>query len=160
MKNPFSPVFTFHHSYHSTVHFFCMKHPRPSIYTFVTHRSLHTTAVWYVHTMCLQCFDPRPSIVCHGFYYSELSKKGLNWHLSFLCISEEECFILNELQESTHTLASLKTSYKQLQSMTKSDLEKRLDENIPYLEQVIRGDIPNERHEVSSQFIVHLFRIS
>lgn len=67
---------------------------------------------------------------------------------------------MNELQESTHTLDSLKTSYKQLQSMTQSDLEQRLDENIPYLEKVIRGDIPNERHEVSSQFIAECSRCS
>lgn len=48
---------------------------------------------------------------------------------------------------------SLKASYKRLQSMTESDLEQRLNENLYYLEQVIRGRVPNERHEVGFQGI-------
>lgn len=52
-----------------------------------------------------------------------------------------------------HDMNSLKASYKRLQSMTESDLEQRLNENLSYLEKIIKRRVPNERHEVGFQGI-------
>ncbi|XP_063889072.1 uncharacterized protein LOC135115895 isoform X1 [Scylla paramamosain] len=60
---------------------------------------------------------------------------------------EEECQVTNVVEGSTRSLDSLRNSYRQLQNMTNSDLEQRLEDNIPYLEDVIRGNVPNERHQ-------------
>ena len=77
-----------------------------------------------------------------------LKKEALNIQYHSPCLSDEECCILNELEESPHSVDALRSSYKQLHNMTNNDLEQRLNDYLPYFEEVIRGTIPNERHEV------------
>ncbi|XP_045114618.1 uncharacterized protein LOC123506528 isoform X2 [Portunus trituberculatus] len=60
---------------------------------------------------------------------------------------EEECQITDVVEGTKRSLDSLRKSYKKLRNMTDSDLEQRMEENLSYLENVIRGVLPNERHQ-------------
>ncbi|KAK4308175.1 hypothetical protein Pmani_020114 [Petrolisthes manimaculis] len=46
------------------------------------------------------------------------------------------------------TSDKLKLGYEKLKTMTIEDLQTRLDENVPYLMNVLKGNQPNERHQM------------
>lgn len=68
------------------------------------------------------------------------------------CISEDDIDIVY-----FHNLTSLRASYRRLHDMTNVELEQKLDENLSYLERVIQGLVPNERHEVGLLSIVTVY---
>nr|XP_045602259.1 uncharacterized protein LOC123760601 isoform X1 [Procambarus clarkii] len=65
-----------------------------------------------------------------------------------LCHQDDSIFVTHEEYKINASLQSMITSYNRLQQMTIEELEDRLEQAVPYLTRVTKGQELSERHEI------------